>query len=179
MLRRLNALVVVGLVSCAGSAEAFGCGRSNFVNDAGEQVEKQVGEPGSFECLVDNSLTEKMTGLGLTPNETVSTEMVSANISSRDGAPEVSYVFHYRIWAENFDLLTQLWSKERNRFHDMALALSKQITSQLCSPESEEAAYFTAGGRAHITIVLNSSVGLKKFFHEELVDMEIADCEAP
>jgi hypothetical protein len=161
------------------SAEAFVCGRSLSSNELGEQVEKQIGEPGSLECLVDNLLSEQIKGLGLTQNETISTEMVSANIGAVDGEPMISYTFHFRVWAEQFDQLAGMWADERGKFEAVASEFSAQFADEVCADDRDEAAYFAAGGRINVLITLNSSTGLKRFFHETLISMEIKDCEAP
>mgnify|MGYP001344830850 CR=1 FL=1 len=160
------------------SADAFVCGRSLSSNDLGEQVEKQIGEPGSLECLVDNLMTEKMEGLGLAPNETISTEMVSANIGAVDGKPTISFTFHYTVWAEQFDPLVRLWAEQRERFDELASEVAGQLALAVCAEGRNEAAYVATGGRINVTVKLNSSVALKKFFHETLLEMEIKDCEA-
>ncbi len=160
------------------SADAFVCGRSLSSNDLGEQVERQVGDPGSLECLVDHLITERVKPLGLAPNDTISTEMVSANIGAVDGQPTISYTFHYSVWADQFDLLARLWADDLEKFDSIAREFSTQFDKEICAVGRSESAYFAAGGRIHVLVKINSSVGLKKFFYETLVDMEIKDCEA-
>lgn len=160
------------------SADAFVCGRSLTSNELGEQVEAQVGEPGSLECLVDNLLTEEMSSLGLAPNDAISTEMVSANIGAVEDQPTITYVFHYTVWAEQFDQLQGMWADKREKFDAAASQFSAKFAAEVCSEGRSGSGYFAAGGRIHVLVVLNSSVGLKKFFHETLVDMDIKDCEA-
>lgn len=179
MFKPVSIIAALALVVVPFGANAFVCGRSLSLNDLGEQVEQQVGEPGSLECLVDNLVTKQVSGIGLVPNETISTEMVSANIGAVDGHPQIKYSFHYTIWAEQFDLLQQLWAGEQGRFDAAASQFSTEFAEEVCASGRPEADFFAAGGRIEISVILSSSVGMKKFFYEELVDMEITDWEAP
>lgn len=179
MFKPLSVIATLALVIFPFASEAFVCGRSLSSTDLGEKVEEQVGEPGSLECLVDNLLTEQLKGLGLAPNGTISTQMVSANIGAVDGRPEISYTFHYSIWAEQFDLLEQMWTNERGQFDAAASQFPEQFAKEVCATGRSEADFFAAGGRIEVSVKLSRSVGLKKFFYEDLVGMEIPDCEAP
>jgi hypothetical protein len=178
MPKRLSLWILAVLAFLPVSAEAFVCGRSLSSNDVGEQAEQQVGEPGSLECLVDNLLTEQMNALGLPPNDTISTEMVSASIGAVDGRPLISYTFHYTVWAEQFDLLAKMWADEHGKFDAAAREFSANFAGEVCDNGRDEAGYFAAGGQIRVLVKLSSSAGLKKFFYETLVDMEIKDCEA-
>jgi hypothetical protein len=176
--RPLSVTATLALAIVPFAAEAFVCGRSLSSGDLGETAEEQIGEPGSLECLVDNLLTEQVKGLGLAPNETISTQMVSVNIGAVDGRPEVRYTFHYSIGADQFDHLGQMWTNERGRFDAAASQFSEQFAKEVCATGRPEADFLAAGGRVAISVKLSSSVEFKQFFYEELVGMEITDCEA-